>query len=452
MSKRNPCLLLFLILTYFTVHGQGTETFTNVPTASGTSYITRNWTGDDGSTWEATHSRTSSATFTASGQGIGINDDKADAYVESGTISGGIGNLTLTVKQIFSGSNSGSVTVYINGASVGTVPYNNTEEGITTTINGINQAGDFVIRVANDIGGSSGGGDNRVAIDNIIWTAYSPSTPTISFDLSASSETETDATFNTSIPITLSNHDTDVTISVTVDGSSTAETSDYTLNTSSLVFDADETLSVSLDINDDADSDNETIVLNIAVISGTADTGTSQHTITIIDDDLPQVVITEIMYNSSGTDDEWIEIFNANGASVDISNWTIDYGSSPTTFTFPESTTIADGEYITIACGSNGDGTFNNDNPFTPDQNNLSVTNANVATTSSTNYLGNSSGTITLKSSGGSTIDTVIYDDGDVSSTDGNGPSYEIIDVTASNTSTDSNWQASAFNGGLQKK
>ena len=187
-----------------------------------------------------------------------------------------------------------------------------------------------------------------------------------------------------------------------------------------MVFDADETLSVSLDINDDADSDNETIVLNIAVISGTADTGTSQHTITIIDDDLPQVVITEIMYNSSGTDDEWIEIFNANGASVDISNWTIDYGSSPTTFTFPESTTIADGEYITIACGSNGDGTFNNDNPFIPDQNNLSVTNANVATTSSTNYLGNSSGTITLKSSGGSTIDTVIYDDGDVSSTDGN--------------------------------
>ena len=311
---------------------------------------------------------------------------------------------------------------------------------------------DFVIRVANDIGGSSGGGDNRVAIDNIIWTAYSPSTPTISFDSSASSETETDATFNTSIPITLSNHDTDVTISVTVDGSSTAETSDYTLNTSSLVFDADETLSVSLDINDDADSDNETIVLNIAVISGTADTGTSQHTITIIDDDLPQVVITEIMYNSSGTDDEWIEIFNANGASVDISNWTIDYGSSPTTFTFPESTTIADGEYITIACGSNGDGTFNNDNPFIPDQNNLSVTNANVATTSSTNYLGNSSGTITLKSSGGSTIDTVIYDDGDVSSTDGNGPSYEIIDVTASNTSTDSNWQASAFNGGSPKK
>ena len=207
--------------------------------------------------------------------------------------------------------------------------------------------GDFVIRVANDIGGSSGG-DNRVAIDNIIWTAYSPSTPTIYLIHGASSETETDTTFNTSIPITLSNHDTDVTISVTVDGSSMAETSDYTLNTSSLLFDADETLSVSLDINDDADSDNETIVLNIAVISGTADTGTSQHTITIIDDDLPQVVITEIMYNSSGTDDEWIEIFNANGASVDISNWTIDYGSSPTTFTFPESTTIADGEYITL--------------------------------------------------------------------------------------------------------
>ena len=50
------------------------------------------------------------------------------------------------------------------------------------------------------------------------------------------------------------------------------------------------------------------------------------------------------------------------------------------------------------------------------------------------------------------TIDTIICDDGDASSTDGDEPSYEIIDITANNTSTASNWQASAFNGGLQKK
>ena len=43
------------------------------------------------------------------------------------------------------------------------------------------------------------------------------------------------------------------------------------------------------------------------------------------------------------------------------------------TFTFPASTTITDGDYITIAVGSNGDGTYNNDSPFEPDFNNLGV-------------------------------------------------------------------------------
>ena len=58
------------------------------------------------------------------------------------------------------------------------------------------------------------------------------------------------------------------------------------------------------------------------------------------------------MYNSSGTDDEWIEIYNAtalhgSSADVDISNWIINIplsGSgiySGDTFTFPSSTTIA---------------------------------------------------------------------------------------------------------------
>ena len=63
-------IILFItpLMSSNSITAQGTETFTNVPTSSSTSYITRNWTGDDGSTWEATKSRTSSATFIASGQ------------------------------------------------------------------------------------------------------------------------------------------------------------------------------------------------------------------------------------------------------------------------------------------------------------------------------------------------------------------------------------------------
>ena len=270
------------------------------------------------------------------------------------------------------------------------------------------------------------------------------SSPTVSFDSGSSSETETDATFGTSIPVTLTNYDADVTISITVNGASTAEGGDYTLNTTSLVFDANETLNISLDINDDADSDNETVILDISVSSGTADLGTSQHTVTITDDDLPQLIISEIMYNTPSTDDEWIEIYNGNGASVDVSNWTIEYNSS-TVFTFPSSTSIADGDYITIAIGSNGDGTFNNENTFTPDYSSVADP---VADTNDNNNLGNTSGTITLKNDGGSTIDEVAYDDGDASSTDGGGPSYEIMNLTLTNSATSSNWQASVISGG----
>ena len=273
--------------------------------------------------------------------------------------------------------------------------------------------------------------------------------PTITFDNATSSETETDATFSTSgIPITLTNYDADVTVTATVNGSSTAEVGDYTIDLTPLVFDANETLNIPLSINDDGDSDDETIIIEFTVTSGTADLSTSTHTVTITDDDLPQIIISEIMYNTPSTDDEWIEVYNGNGVDVDISNWTVVYSGG--IFTFPGSTTITDGDYLTIALGSNGDGTYNNDNPFTPDFNNLtsSPSNANVKDTNDTNNLGNSSGTITLKSVSGTSIDLVEYDQGDVSSTDGNGLSYEIVDTASDNSNTSTNWQGSALNGG----
>ena len=143
-------------------------------------------------------------------------------------------------------------------------------------------------------------GREQFAIDNIrLDGTASSSDPSITFDSSSSSETETDATFNTSIPITLSNYDADVTVSVTVDGSSTAEAGDYTLNTSTLAFSSNGTQNISLDINNDADSDDETVILNIAVSSGTADLGVSSHTVTITDDDLPSA---NISYNEGFSD------------------------------------------------------------------------------------------------------------------------------------------------------
>ena len=205
------------------------------------------------------------------------------------------------------------------------------------------------------------------------------------------------------------------------------------------------------------EDDNKTWGASVRFINDTStdsnyDGISTTTTVTNEDDDFPNIVITEFMYNTPGTDDEWIEVYNGNGADVDISNWTLTYSGG--TFTFPGSTTLTDGDYITIALGSDGDGTYNNDNPFTPDFNDLtgSPSNTDVKDTYDSNNLGNTSGTITLKNGSGTSVDIVDYDDGDESSTDGSGPSYEILDVTGNNSSTASNWQASASNGGSPGK
>ncbi len=145
---------------------QGTETFSDL--SSNGSYLSRSWTGDDGSTWTATNSRTDE---TIDSRAITMNDDKANTYIQSGTISGGIGDITITTQRKYGGG-SGNLDVLINGSSLGTVPYSGSVQA--TTIYGINVSGDFDIRIDNNIGGSNGGGADRVAVDNITWTAGAP--------------------------------------------------------------------------------------------------------------------------------------------------------------------------------------------------------------------------------------------------------------------------------------
>ena len=211
---------------------------------------------------------------------------------------------------------------------------------------------------------SADSSNEEFAIDNIrLEGTASSSDPSITFDSSSSSETETDATFNTSIPVTLSNYNADVTVSVTVDGSSTAEAGDYTLNTSSLAFSSNGTQNISLDINDDADNNDETVILNIAVSSGTADLGTSQHIITITDDELPNLVINEILADPdtstgdangdgsvSGSEDEFVELYNASGADLDISGYTLEDGFS-VRHTFPQGTILPSSAVIVVFGG-----------------------------------------------------------------------------------------------------
>ena len=140
----------------------GTENFENIP-ASSSSYSTRTWTSNS-ITWTATDARTDQ---NLNNRAILIQNGS----LTSSTISGGIGSLTVSTKQYYSGS-AGSFNLLINGTVVGTIPYTSstTSSGgtiTTTTISNINLTGNNVMKLTNN------STSTRVAIDDLSWTCYS---------------------------------------------------------------------------------------------------------------------------------------------------------------------------------------------------------------------------------------------------------------------------------------
>ncbi|TJY36155.1 endonuclease [Pontimicrobium aquaticum] len=135
------------------------ETFANIP-ASASNYATRNWTGDNGGSWSATDARTDQ----------NINGSEAitirNGSLTTPTVSGGIGNLTVTTLRIFNGS-SGTFNLKVNGNVVGTIAYSDTEQ--TITVPNINVTGNIAVV----LDGNSDGA-NRVIFDDLSWTCYAP--------------------------------------------------------------------------------------------------------------------------------------------------------------------------------------------------------------------------------------------------------------------------------------
>ena len=415
--------------------------------------------------------------FSSGGAVTGLNETSPGISIDTNIGFGSFKNSGSSNPAIFSGqlrlyqnaTRGGSIKVYANngvtitnvvirasnrygpaGYDADGVFQSNLSAGTTYTMSGLSATTsvEFFQR--------DGSSSNRIYVDEIeiTYTSGGTATPGISLG-TVSGNTNESGTTATITAVLDAAPTSDVFINVT-----SGDTGEVTVSPSTLTFTSvnwDQTQTITATGIDDALNDgNVDVTISVAVVDGSSDDnydGISETTtVTNEDDDLPVVVISEIMYNTPGTDDEWIEVYNGNGADVDISNWTLTYSGG--TFTFPGSTTLTDGDYITIALGSDGDGTYNNDNPFTPDFNDLtgSPSNTDVKDTYDSNNLGNTSGTITLKNGSGTSVDIVDYDDGDESSTDGSGPSYEILDVTGNNSSTASNWQASASNGGSPGK
>lgn len=187
-------IYLFLFITMFLTSfgwGQGNETFDNAPNTS-SSYTNSTFTGQDGSTWTMTQCRTDQ---TITGKACMMGKDRTPiAYIESGSISGGIGNLTFNYKRAF--STNANFEVYINGTLKGTFTTSDANVQIGS-ISSINVTGSIVIKFLQKTGGG------QINIDDVVWTAYSagpadpePTNQISSFSAAAAGSSAIDLTWS----------------------------------------------------------------------------------------------------------------------------------------------------------------------------------------------------------------------------------------------------------------
>jgi hypothetical protein len=152
------------------------------------------------------------------------------------------------------------------------------------------------------------------------------------------------------------------------------------------------------------------------------------------------IVINEIMYNSDGTDVEYIELYNNSQTAYDLTNWTIlddNDDHTPCVITG----TLQPGQYFVIA----GDvAQFQQKYPG------VSQVNHNGFDTGGTGWaLGNGGDTVRLFDASNELHDQVSYDDGGEwpTSPDGNGPSLELL-YPALDNSLATSWDPSTVDEG----
>jgi beta-lactamase superfamily II metal-dependent hydrolase len=162
----------------------------------------------------------------------------------------------------------------------------------------------------------------------------------------------------------------------------------------------------------------------------------------------PAVVISEVFYDTPGNDakEEWIELYNNSGGSVDISGWTItDNNGTGSTYTIGNNTTLAAGAYYTVAANKKG---FK------------SLYGYEANKYGAIPSLNNDGDALVLKDGSGTLVDTVAWEGGGTgglptgwgSSTDPNAATgYTIVRISVTtDTDTYSDWTTASGNGNPQ--
>jgi len=169
MKKTRIFLFVLIITMSIGLWSQGTESFTNLPTTSASSYLSRSWTGDDGVTWTAEGARTDQ---TITGKAICFGNS-GTRNVISPTYANGMGTLTFNYVRGFTSTSARSLEVYVNSSQIGsTITVSPTSDAVVQYNNAINVSGNVVLEIRST-------GSAQVKVDDIVWTSNT-TTPTIS--------------------------------------------------------------------------------------------------------------------------------------------------------------------------------------------------------------------------------------------------------------------------------
>ena len=169
-NKNVSCLkylmLLLVMFMNFEGWGQATESFTNLPTVSASSYLERSWTGDDGVLWTATGARTDQ---TINGKAICFGSSSSgNRWVTSATYPNGIGALTFNYVRAFTGTNARSIEVYVNNNKIGnTITVSPSSNTVINYFEQLDISGDVIVEIRSV-------GSAQVKIDDVSWTAFIP--------------------------------------------------------------------------------------------------------------------------------------------------------------------------------------------------------------------------------------------------------------------------------------
>lgn len=318
---------------------------------------------------------------------------------------------------------SGNVVVYDGTGTSVTVTNLASNTNYTFTIyeyNGVDFCTNYYTAGVSDSQTTLAGGNSTVNFETPISSTVSEGVGTVTLTLgitnpspSAATTVQVNRTGGTGSAVDINGYGSQT---VTFPANSTADQTVTITVTDDASFESTETLEFTLQ--------------NISGGQGTPAIGVNdQYTLTINDNDVPNIVINEIHYNPSttqgnDTDYEFVELYNAESSTVDLSGYTFAQGI---TYTFPGGTTIDPGEYIIVTVNASS----YSGNGYDVYQ-------------WATGALSNGGETVELQNSSGATVDIVNYNDSAPwpTSPDGSLPSLELISTGLDNSQA-SNWQGS---------